>query len=508
MKDVPEIHSIRTLHARGFSKRRIAALLKVSRKTVDKYTAEDYVVDPEPRMHLTKERPSPKMDPWKPVIDQWLAEDETRPRKQRRTARKMYRDLVAVFGADVSEVTVRRYVRFRKQERARRAYVPLEFPMGSMAEADFSHALVSIDDVERTVPFFAMRLMASGVSFVKVYPHAKLEAMLDGIAGGLSFLGGVPRQLMFDNDGTIVREILGGGLRVQTPEFKALAAHYGFEPVFANPGAGNEKGGVESLVKWAQRNLFSPVPRAASLDELNRKLLAECLADSRTRRRGRGDRLVSDLWEAEQAHLLDLPSSPFPACRNRFVRVDKTLLVTYDRAVYSVPPAYAGKPLLLRAFWDRVEITDRERTVAVHERQEPGGCSLKLEHYLPVLAHKPRAVAHAAVIAHGEPAIVRYRDEFLAARPGAYRELVAVLRLAETVGVRRLAAVLDTASRYRTFDLESVRSILAMAVPGEDPSPTSLDQRHLDRWPKTPVPQVAPGAYAWLDEAAAGRDSR
>jgi len=47
--------------------------------------------------------------------------------------------------------------------------------------------------------------------------------------------------------------------------------------------------------------------------------------------------------------------------------------------------------------------------------------------------------------------------------------------LAEILGVPRLAAALETASQYRTFDLESVRSILA---------------------------------YAWLDEAAAGRDSR
>ena len=465
-------------------------------------------MDPEPRMRLTKERPSPRMDPWKPVIDQWLAEDESRPRKQRRTARKMHRDLVSLFDADVSEATVRRYVRSRKQERAKEAYVPLEFPMGSMAQVDFGHALVSLEGVERTLPFFAMRLMASGASFVKVYPHAKLEAMLDGIASGLSFLGGVPRQLMFDNDSTIVREVLGGGLRVQTPEFKALAAHYGFEPVFANPGAGNEKGGVESLVKWAQRNLFSPVPRVAGLDEFNQRLRAECLADSRTRRRRHSDRLVADLWEEEQAYLATLPSLPFPACRNRFVRADKTLLVTYDRAVYSVPPAYAGKSLLLRAFWDRIEVTDRQGTVAVHERQAPGGYSLRLEHYLPVLAHKPRAVAHAAVIAHGEPAIAHYRDCFLSARPGAYRELVAVLRLAETVGVRRLAAALETASRYRTFDLESVRSILAMAVPGEDPSPTGLDRRHLDRWPDTRVPRVAANAYAWLDETAVGRDSR
>jgi hypothetical protein len=51
--------------------------------------------------------------------------------------------------------------------------------------------------------------------------------------------------------------------------------------------------------------------------------------------------------------------------------VDKTLLVIYDHAVYSAPAVYAEKPLLLRAFWDHVEITDRERTVAVHERSWP-----------------------------------------------------------------------------------------------------------------------------------------
>ncbi len=508
MLSVPDIHSIRSLYARGFSKRKIAKLLRVSRKTVDRYTAPDYVVSARPRMKLAKPGPAPKMDPWKPVIDQWLSEDEARPRKQRRTARKMYRQLVAIYDARVSEVSVRRYAAFRREARSRKAFVPLEFPPGAMAEVDFGHILAGIGDVEETYPFFALRLMSSGVSFVKVYPDEKLECLLDGIASGLSFLGGVPRQLMFDNTSVIVRRILGGGLRLQTPEFKALAAHYGFEAVFTNPGAANEKGGVERLVQSAQRDFFSPVPRADALAELNQRLLDDCLADSRTRRHGRARQLVADLWEEEQNHLLPLPALPFPACRNRFVRADKTLIVNYGGAIYSVPAIYAEKSLLLRAFWNRIEITDRERTIAVHDRKKPGGSSLKLEHYLPVLAHRPKAVAHAAVIAQGEQAIARYRDDFLAARPGCYRELVAILRLAETAGVKGLAAALETASRYRTFDLESVRSILAIAAPEEDSPPAGLTQRCLDRWPRTPVPAVASEAYAWLDEAAAGRNGR
>jgi len=418
----------------------------------------------------------------------------------------MHRELVRLYGADLSEPTVRRYVASRKQERAKRAYVPLEFPLGSVAQVDFGHALMAMDAVEDLRPFFAFRLMASGVSFVKALPHEKLEAMLDGVSSALAFIRGVPRQLMFDNTSTIVREIVGNGRQTETREFRALAAHCGFEAVYANPGAGNEKGGVESLVRWARKNLFSPVPRAASLEELNAKLLAECLADSRTRRRSR--RLMADLWEEEHAHLGPLPAAALPACRHRFVRVDKTLLVTYDRAVYSVPPAYGGKSLLLRAFWDHMEIADKERTVTRHLRLKPGGCSLQLEHYLPVLADKPRAVAHAAVIANGEPAIAHCRDDFLAARPGAHRELVTILRLGETVGTGRLACPLETASRYRTYDLESVRALVAMTGSPDSLSPAVLDPRHLGRWPETPVPGVASEAYVCLDQAATGRDGR
>jgi transposase len=503
MHDVPDIHAIRTLYQQGHSKRAIARLLHVSRKTVDKYTDPAYVVPTEVRMKLQKPRPSPKLDPWKPVLAQWLAEDAQRPRKQRRTARKMYQDLVALYGESfgASEASVRRYVAQLKQERAQKAYVPLAFPPGAMMQGDFGHALVILAGQEQTLPFFAARLMASSPVFVKVYWDEKLEAVLDGVVSALGFFGGVPKQFLFDNPSTLVQKILGGGQRLQTPEFKALQAHYGFEAVFCNPRAAHEKGGVESAVQWALRNLFSPVPQASSIHELNAALARQCLADAQ--RRTREGRLVADLWAEERTSLGPLPRAPFPACRHRFVRVDKTLLCTYDRAVYSVPPDYAGKSLLLRAYWDRIEIADRERTVAVHERQRPGGYSLRLEHYLPVLAHKPRAVGHAAVIARGEPAIARYRDAFLAQRPGAYRELVAILQLATSVGVRRLAEALATASRYRAYDIDSVRALLAMEETAGDEPPV-LDAKHLQRWPQTPVQPVDSAAYGWLTPTAAG----
>lgn len=491
MLDVPQIHSIRTLRQRGFSERAISKMLGVNRRTVRKYL-EMEVVEVEPRMRVRMPRPAPKMDPWKAIIATWLEEDRSVPRKQRRTARRMHQELQRLYGADVSEVTVRRYVRQLKQEWAKRAYVPLEFRRGEMAQADFGHAVVEIDGKKALWPFFALRLMASGARFCMLLPNEKLESLLAGLVAGLEFLGGVPEKVMFDNPSTIVRKILAEGKRLLTPEFRALCAHYGFEAEFANPAAGNEKGGVESLVAWAEQNLFSPIPKARSFHEMNALLQAQLLEHAKTAKLADGT-LVLDRWEAEQQAMGQLPRVPFPACRTRFVRVDKTLLCQYDGARYSAPPQYAEKPLTLKAFWDRIELEDRGTRVAVHARQPKGGISLQLEHYLPVLAHKPRAVRHAMVIAHSEPDIARYRDAFLTARPGAHRELIAILQLSETIGLPALRTVLQTALRHHAYDIESVRSLHQMQV---SPSvPPALPKDRLDGVPAVDVPQKSTGDY-------------
>ena len=57
-----------------------------------------------------------------------------------------------------------------------------------------------------------------------------------------------------------------------------------------------------------------------------------------------------------------------------------------------------------------MEFGDGQRRVTVHPRQAPGGSPLLLEHYLPVLSAKLRAVAYAAVIARRAPEIARHRD--------------------------------------------------------------------------------------------------
>ena len=81
--------------------------------------------------------------------------------------------------------------------------------------------------------------------------------------------------------------------------FSELQSHYLFEDRFGRPGKGNDKGKVEGLVGWIRRNYLVPMPRTASIEALNAKLIDDCRDRLGDRLRGHsetiGERLARDL---------------------------------------------------------------------------------------------------------------------------------------------------------------------------------------------------------------------
>ena len=76
--------------------------------------------------------------------------------------------------------------------------MPLSHPPGH-AQCDFGEALVVIGGVERKAHCFVLDLPHSDGCFVKAYPSETTEAFLDGHVSALSFLGGVPQSILYDN---------------------------------------------------------------------------------------------------------------------------------------------------------------------------------------------------------------------------------------------------------------------------------------------------------------------
>jgi len=336
-----------------------------------------------------------------PIIDAWLEQDKSRPRKQRHSGQRIYERLCEEYGFQGSVSAVRRYIRYRERTTAE-VFYPLVFDPGEEGQVDWGEAVAVIGGVERKVFLFCMRLCHSTASFVRAYERENQESLLDGHVRSYEFFGAVPRRQAYDNLKSVVITVLKGQERILTTKFRELRCHYLFDVRFCNVRAGNEKGHVENLVKHSQRTFMTPLPHASDLDDLNNQLLEACRKDLERVVRG-GPETRGELFEEELKRMLPIPRGRFPACKEVSTTATKQSLVHFDTNFYSVPVEYAHHPVVLKGFVDRVRIYHAGEEVACHTRcygnQE---FVLNPYHYIPMLKRKPGGI-HNARPFKGEP---------------------------------------------------------------------------------------------------------
>lgn len=255
MISMSRVHTIRQLYRQGEGVSEIARRTGVSRNTVYKYLDED---DLSPRMPIPARR-GRILDAHRALIESWLDEDRRAWRKQRHTAHRIFVRLTEDEGVDVAESTVREYLRMLKAERGREGegFLDLDWPPGT-AQADFGEADFNVGGVKRRLSFFVLSFPYSNVGIAQVFGGETAECVCQGLASVFEYIGGVPSLIVFDNATGVGRRVCD---EVRTTElFAACAAHYGFDFRFCNPASGNEKGNVESKVRYLRASLFVPRP--------------------------------------------------------------------------------------------------------------------------------------------------------------------------------------------------------------------------------------------------------
>lgn len=427
-----DIEFIRKKHLiEGWSIRKIAHSLEISRQSVRKALASSEI----PHYKLTEPRPCPVMDRYKDLITAWLDADEKAPPKQRHTAKRVYERLVEEYDFTGGESTVRRFVRSLRGKTPE-AYIPLTADWGEQAQLDWGEAVVRIAGEEKKVHLFCLRMRASQVPFAKAFPTEKLEAFLAGHTAAFEWLGGVPAHCVFDNPKTAVTKILAGPWREEHQTFSSLKAHYLFDADFCNPAKGNEKGAVENLVGYVRRNALVPVRDYPSFEVLNAHLLNWSEKERRRLQEG---------WLKEREALLPLPERPYPCCITRLAVVSKTALITFDRNRYSVPSKWVSRTVQVVATWNRVKVVAGEEVVAEHERRYGRGETVVvLEHYLPVLARKPRASMNALAVRRLGGVWEKTRTHLCAQKDG-YREFTRILMLNQEYRPEEVTSALEAA---------------------------------------------------------------
>ncbi|MGZ8186844.1 MAG: IS21 family transposase, partial [Methylobacter sp.] len=130
-----------------------------------------------------KDQPHPKLGDYLKQLDDWLIKDAGLPRKQRRTAQRLF-ECLQIEGYRGGYTAVQRPVKDWKQSRTssptiRQAFVPLAFPPGETCQFDWSHETAVIAGVEQLVKVAHFRLSYSRQMCVIAYPRETQERVLD-----------------------------------------------------------------------------------------------------------------------------------------------------------------------------------------------------------------------------------------------------------------------------------------------------------------------------------------
>jgi transposase len=438
-------------------------------------------------------QPYPALGPYLAIINAWLQQDRTQPKKQRHTAHRIYERLVEEHDYSGSEPTVRRYVRDAKARlgvNGAAAFLPLEPDAGREAEVDWGTAHAVIDGEHRQIKFFCMRSKFSGKHFVRCYPCERQQAFFDAHLHAFEFFGGIFPVVIYDNLTSAVRKVLRGRGREEQVAFVNFRAYHNFEARFCTPGQGHEKGGVEGLVGYARRNYLVPVPETADLEALNHDVLTKCVAYGAHRIQGR-PASVDTVFEQERSRLLPVPEVRFRTVQTLSRTVDKYATVVVDHNRYSVPTASVGFRVEVLLEIDRVRLLYRQKELASHARvYGKQKWVLSVWHYLALLQQRPQAFDSARPIKAWREQWPPSLDTLLArfcqcqGHSGGVKEFLGVLLLYKDYPAANVDAAVELAVASQLSSGDGVRHLVQHAA--EEPKGVSLPQ-----WSSLPPADVS-----------------
>lgn len=396
-------------------------------------------------------------------------------------------ELLARRGCAVPYRTVHRFATERCGYRAKDTTVRVvDGEPGVELQVDFGHLgyLVGEDGRRRKVHALIFTACYSRHLFVWLTYSQTLLAVIAGCEAAWAFFGGVFKVLIPDNLKPVVTDPDPVNPRL-SQGWLDYAQHAGFGTDPARVRSPKDKPKVERAVQYVRGNFWAG-ETFTSLEEAQERATVWCAERAGMRVHGTLQARPREVFEeAEAAILLPVPEAyDVPIFRD--VKVHRDFHVEVAKALYSVPGAYLGHQLQVRADTELVKLYHRGRLVKTHPRQPPGGRStdrddLPQEKAGYALRDLARLIATCA--GHG-PNIGIYAERLLD-DPLPWTRMRAVYRLLGLV--RRYGAdPVDTAcSRALDLEVVSVTKIASM-----------LERATEDTLPLLPTGTTSGGRFA------------
>jgi len=228
---------------------------------------------------------------------------------------------------------------------------------------------------ERRVYALICTLPFSGASTAHFTFDMTIESFLQGHVRAFDWLGGVPRECVYDNlRAAVAKREQQGGVEVVhwNPRFSQLRGHYAFHAHACTPETPREKGAVEGAVRHHKTG-FWPARRFDSLGELDDVYAGWRDQVALPRRHATGGHIVAERLAVEREQLRALAPVDFDAAGRRSSRVPLDGYLKHGRCFYRAPELLVHQRVELRWDRDRVWIEHQGQTVATYARSYEHG---------------------------------------------------------------------------------------------------------------------------------------
>ena len=461
MLSAEQIDTIHRLHwGEKWSLRKMARHLHLARKTIRKYLNSPVAPAPVRRRRATK------LDPFKTTIAELLAQDAT-------ASSVVIAQRLQPLGFHGGITTLRNYVKTIRPTAPPRAFVRMEPPPGERFEIDWGHfGALDYQGDSRKLYAFALVECHSRKQYLEFTHSQSFETFLRCHIHAFEAMGGVARELWFDNLATVVAEHDGKLIRFH-PRFLAFAREFDFYPRACNVAAGWEKGKVERAGIGYVRQNFWPLRAFTDLTDVNRQA-RQWLVEVANQRLHRETRERPD--ERFRPDCLRPLPAIIPDYRDTVeALVRKDLRLQFDGNRYCVPQRYVGRQLTIKADSCAVSIYDRVNEIVSYPRSWRRGQTFGADRFEPEIAEQRPAARRSqaqqrliALLGHEGENYLRHLAD---TERSLTRQIVELLELVRQYGPEVVAAAIAKAQAAGAFGADYIANILKQQQARRDPQP-------------------------------------
>lgn len=470
------------------SQRQISRELGISRTTVQKYIKEyqsskevlDILEKDNERnraeiYHLIEEMTSePRYDSSNRIktkltsevadeIDKLVVENEKNrlagKRKQLMKKIDIHEELIER-GYDIGYTTVCNYIRDTYE--TKEAYVRQSYEFGETLEFDWGEVKLNIAGREVTLNLGLFTTAKGSYHYGRLYQNQKMENFLDIHVNAFNEIGGVHREIVYDNMKQAVKRFVGRNEKEATEDLVKLSLYYGFRYRFCNVASGNEKGHVERGIEFVRRKAFSSKMDFESIEEANQHLEKRLFKLNSKERNWLEDRNPIDVLNDEMDYLIPLKPS-YDTARRIEARVNKYSVINIDQNKYSVPDFLVGKFVIAKIYPENIEIYYRDKLIATHLRSYSSHhWTVDINHFIHTLKKKPGAL-HSSVGRHQlSPELQQIYNKYYIKDPKDFIVLLELIKEKDLESVLKAVKELENIKK-EMVNTDNIRNIVFRA---------------------------------------------